>query len=59
MIEFMLSRRECRRSWLLSFASKNPGDDMEEKSWRSLEDTDGLIFSRYAEILLMTASNAG
>jgi len=55
----MLSNKECRRSWLLSLASKKPGEDMEEKSWRSFEETGALRFSKCAEILLMTASNAG
>jgi hypothetical protein len=46
MIAFMLSNSECRRSWLLSFANKNPGDDIEEKSWSSLDDAEALRFSR-------------
>jgi hypothetical protein len=59
MRAFMLSNNERRRSWLLSLASKNPGDDIDEKRWRSLEETEALRFSRYAAMLLMTASSAG
>ena len=56
---FMLSKSDCKRSWLLSFASRKPGEDMDEKSCRSFEDAEALRFSRYAEILLMTANKAG
>lgn len=56
---FMLSSSDRRRSWLLSLANKNPGEDIEEKSWSSLDDAEALRFSRWGAILLMTASNAG
>lgn len=44
---------------MLSFANRNAGDDIDEKSWSSLDEADALTFSRWAAILLMTASNAG
>ena len=56
---FMLSSNDRRRSWLLSLASRKPGDDIDEKRWRSFEETEALIFSRYAAMLLITASKAG
>jgi len=59
MIAFMLSNNECRRSWLLSFESRNPGEDIEENRWSNLDETDALRFSRWAAMLLITAINAG
>ncbi len=56
---FMLSKSDCKRSWLLSFDSRNPGEEIEEKSCRSFEDAEALKFSRYAAMLLMTANKAG
>jgi len=56
---FMLSKSDCKRSWLLSFDRRNPGEDIEEKSCRSFEDAEALKFSRYAAMLLMTANKAG
>jgi len=44
---------------LLSLASKNPGEDIEVKSWRILDEAEALRFSIYAAMLLMTANNAG
>lgn len=59
IMAFILSSNDCSRLWLLSFASKKLGEDIEEKSWRSFEEADALRFSRYAAILLITASKAG
>jgi hypothetical protein len=39
--------------------NRNPGEDIDEKSWSSFEEADALRFSRYAAMLLMTASSAG
>jgi hypothetical protein len=44
---------------LLSFANRNPGEDIDEKSCRSFEDAEALKSSRYAAMLLMTANKAG
>jgi hypothetical protein len=59
MIAFMLSSSDWRRSWLLSFVNKKPGDDIDEKSCNSFEEAEALRFSRYAAMLLITANNAG
>ena len=56
---FMLSNSDCSRSWLLSFDSRKPGEDIDEKSCRSFEEAEALKFSRYAAMLLMTANKAG
>jgi hypothetical protein len=44
---------------LLSFANRNPGEDIDEKSCRNFEDAEALKSSRYAAMLLMTANKAG
>jgi hypothetical protein len=44
---------------LLSFDSRNPGDDIEEKSCSNLDEAEALRFSRCAAMLLMTANSAG
>jgi hypothetical protein len=46
MIAFMLSSSERRRSWLLSLANRNPGDDIDENNWSSFDDAEALRFSR-------------
>lgn len=44
---------------MLLFDSKNPGDDIEEKSCSNFDEAEALRFSRCAAILLMTANSAG
>lgn len=55
----MLSSKDVRRSWLLSLESRKPGEDIEENSCKSFVEAEALIFSRYAAMLFMIASNAG
>ena len=56
---FIDSKSDLRRSWLLSFANKNEGDDMEIKSCISLALDVPLIPSKCAAILFITAKSAG
>lgn len=56
---FMDSSNELNKSWLLSLASRKEGDDMDENSCNSFVHVVMLIPSRYADMLLITASNAG
>jgi hypothetical protein len=59
MREFIDSRSELNKSWLLSFASRKEGEDMDENSCNNFEHVVMLMPSKYAETLLMTASKAG
>lgn len=56
---FILSNNDCRSSWLVSFASKKEGDDIEANNCINFEDAEALRFSIYAAILLITANKAG
>ena len=56
---FMDSSNELRRSWLLSLARRNDGDDMDENNCNNLEDVVPLMPSKYADMLLITANSAG
>lgn len=44
---------------MVSFASRNEGDDMDEKSCINLAAVTGLRPSRYGAMLLITARSAG
>ena len=55
----MASNNERSRSWFVSLAKRNDGDDIELKSNMILEQVAGLRPSRYADTLLMTAKRAG
>ena len=59
IMAFIDSKSDLRRSWLLSFANKNEGDDMEIKSCISLALDVPLIPSKCAAILFITAKSAG
>jgi hypothetical protein len=59
IIAFIDSSKECNKAWFLSFARRNPGDDIEENSCSNLELAFTPRFSKYAATLLIIASNAG
>lgn len=56
---FMASSNECSSVWLLSFARRKLGDDIEAKSCSSFELDARPRFSVYAAMLLMIARRAG
>lgn len=56
---FIDSSNDLRRSWLLSFASRNEGEDIDVYSCMSFVQVVLLMFSRCAEMLLITARRAG
>ena len=58
-MEFIDSSSERSKSWLVSLAMRNEGDDMELNSWMILEHVAGLKPWREEEMLLMTARSAG
>lgn len=59
IMAFSASSSDFNRSWLLSLASRNEGEDMEEKSCISLVQVTVLMPSSDAATLLITASKAG
>lgn len=58
-MEFIDSSNERKRSWLVSLAMRNDGEDIELNSWMILELVTELMPLRDGEILLMTARRAG
>jgi hypothetical protein len=59
MMAFIDSSSDVNKSWLLSFARRKEGEDMEEKSCISLEQVAIFMPSRDAAMLFITASSAG
>jgi hypothetical protein len=56
---FIASSNDWSKVWLLSFASKKLGEDIDANSWSNFELGARPRFCTYAAMLLMMASRAG